>query len=82
MIKYLQQFIGLTALVLLETTVAAQPLTIRTDEVVVVYAAPLESAAAEVVRIYPHLKTLQVLQISYNKHCLPAGMSMNHFTVP
>jgi len=56
MIKYLQQFIGLTALILLETTVAAQPLTISTDEVVVVYAAPLENAAAEVGRIYPQLK--------------------------
>ena len=56
MIKYLQQFIGLTALVLLETTVAAQPLTISTDEVMVVYVAPLESAAEEVVRIYPKLK--------------------------
>ena len=56
MIQYLQLIIGLIAIVLLETTVAAQPLTISTDEVVVVYEAPLESAAEDVVRIYPKLK--------------------------
>jgi hypothetical protein len=41
---------------LLQTSVAAQPLTISTKEIVVVYETPLESAAAEVVRIYPKLK--------------------------
>jgi len=56
MIKCLQLFIGLAVLVLLETAVRAQPPTISTDEVVVAYAAPLESAAEEVVRIYPKLK--------------------------
>ena len=56
MIKYLQVIIGLILIVFLEATGAAQPLTIKTREIVVVYEAPLESAAEEVVRIYPKLK--------------------------
>jgi len=56
MIKYLQVIICLVALLLLQTSVAAQSLTINTEEIVVVYETPLESAAAEVVRIYPKLK--------------------------
>jgi hypothetical protein len=54
--KYLQIIIGLTGFFLLQITVAAQPLMMKTEEIVVVYEAPLESAAAEVVRIYPKLK--------------------------
>jgi hypothetical protein len=56
MIKYLQLIICLAALFLLQTSVAAQPLTINTQEIVVVYETPLENAAVEVVRIYPKLK--------------------------
>ena len=54
--KYIQLFSTLIVLVLLETLVASQPLVIETREIAVVYEAPLESAAAEVVRIYPKLK--------------------------
>ena len=54
--KYLQAAICLAALLLLQTSVAAQPLTISTKEIVVVYETPLDSAAADVVRIYPQLK--------------------------
>ncbi|CAB1057440.1 hypothetical protein D1BOALGB6SA_2193 [Olavius sp. associated proteobacterium Delta 1] len=54
--KYLQLIIGLIALFLLEAAVAAQPLMMKTEEIVVVYEAPLASAAREVVRIYPKLK--------------------------
>lgn len=56
MIKHLQVIIGFILIVFLEATAAAQALTIKTEEVVVVYEAPLESAAEEVVRIYPKLK--------------------------
>ena len=56
MIKYLQLIIWFIALVSFDSAVAAQPLTINTEEIVVVYETPLESAAAEVVRIYPKLK--------------------------
>jgi hypothetical protein len=54
--KYLQAIICFAALLLLQTSVAAQPLTISTKEIVVVYGTPLDSAAADVVRIYPQLK--------------------------
>ena len=56
MIKYLHVIIGLTAFFLLQTAVVAQPLMMKTEELVVVYEAPLASAAGEVVRIYPKLK--------------------------
>jgi hypothetical protein len=56
MIKYLQLLVGLTALFLLQATVAAQPLVLQNDEIMVVYEAPLDSAAGEVVRIYPKLR--------------------------
>jgi hypothetical protein len=56
MIKYLQLCIGLTAFLFLQNAIAAQPLMMKTQEIVVVYEAPLESAASEVVRIYPKLK--------------------------
>jgi len=59
-VKYLQAIICLAALLLQQTPVAAQPLTISTKDIVVVYEAPLDSTAADVVRIYPQLK--QALQ--------------------
>ncbi len=56
MIKYLQLIVVFTAHLLLLTAVAAQPLMIQTEEIVVVYEPSLESAAEEVVRIYPKLR--------------------------
>jgi len=56
MIKSLQIVIALTALFTLEAIVAAQPLMMETAEIVVVYEAPLERAASQVVRIYAKLK--------------------------
>jgi hypothetical protein len=56
MIKYPQVIICLAALLLLQTSVTAQPLTIENKDIVMVYEKPLESAAAEVVRLYPKLK--------------------------
>jgi len=55
--KLLQAIICLLTLLFLHSSVAAQPLTINTEEIAVVYETPLESAAAEVVQIYPKLKT-------------------------
>lgn len=57
MIKYLSVVIGFAASFLLQPAAAAQPLIMETEQVVVVYEKPLASAAAEVVRIYPGLKT-------------------------
>ena len=56
MIKYLQLIIGFIAFIFCVTAVVAQPLMLKTEEMVVVYEAPLASAAGEVVRIYPKLK--------------------------
>ncbi len=76
--KLLQAIICLAALLLLQTSVAAQPLTINTEEIVVVYETPLESAAAEVVRIYPQLK--QALQefFGWNLDIRPQVVLANH----
>ena len=54
--KYLQLIVVFTAHLLLQTAVAAQPLLIQTEEIVVVYDPSLESAAEDVVRIYPKLR--------------------------
>lgn len=56
MIKYLQLIVVFTAHLLLLTAVAAQPLMMQTEEIMVVYEPSLESAAEEVVRIYPKLR--------------------------
>jgi hypothetical protein len=56
MIRNLQVILGFGALFLLQTHVAARPLVLQNDEVVVVYEAPLSNTAADVVRIYPKLK--------------------------
>lgn len=55
-VKSLQAMLCLSALLVLATAAAAQPLTTGNKEVVVVYEAALERAAAEVVRIYPQIK--------------------------
>ena len=54
--KYLQLIIGIIAFFLFDAAVVAQPLMMKTEELLVVYEAPLASAAGEVVRIYPKLK--------------------------
>jgi hypothetical protein len=56
MIRNLQTILGFAALFLLQTPVAARPLVLQNDDIIVVYEAPLESAAEEVTRIYPKLK--------------------------
>ena len=56
MAKNLRNFLILSALLLLQTPVAGRQLVLQNDEIVVLYQAPLDNAAAEVVRIYPKLK--------------------------
>ncbi|MCP4630703.1 MAG: hypothetical protein GY850_45395 [bacterium] len=56
MVKCLQLIVVIIAPLALLTPVAARPLVLQNDEVVVVYEAPLNNTAAEVVRIYPKLK--------------------------
>jgi len=78
MIKYIQLFIALIALVLLGAAVAAQPLTIHTKEIAVVYEAPLEGAAAEVVRIYPKLKLELEEMFGWNLDVRPQVVLVNN----
>ena len=56
MIRNLLSILGFAALFLLQPPVAARPIVLQNDEVVVVYQESFESAAEEVIRIYPKLK--------------------------
>lgn len=76
--KYLQLIIGFIALIFCETAVAAQPLMIKTQEIVVVYEAPIETAAAEVVRIYPKLKQELEEFFGWNLNIRPQVVLVNN----
>jgi hypothetical protein len=56
MLKFLQLIFVIIAHLCPITAVAARPLVLQTDEIVVVYEAPLANAASEVVRIYSKLR--------------------------
>ena len=56
MIKYLKLPVILAALIVMQTAEAAQPLVLQNDNIVVIYETPLDTAAKEVLRIYPKLK--------------------------
>ena len=77
--KLLQAITCVAALLLLQTSVAAaQPLTINTAQIVVVYEAPLESAAAEVVRIYPKIKLNLEEMLGWNLDARPQVVLVNN----
>lgn len=56
MIKCLQLLAGIVAILLAQSAAAAQPLVLQNDDIAVVYEPPLDTAAEEVLRIYPELR--------------------------
>ena len=63
---FLSLFAGVVAIMPLETVVAAGNEVLQNDDVAVVYAPPLRTAAGEVLRLYPILK--QELQVIFGWH--------------
>mgnify|MGYP000240561499 CR=1 FL=1 len=56
LIRWLGFFAGLTAIFFLQYPAMAQPLVLQNDDMIVAYEPSLESAAGEVLRLYPGLK--------------------------